>query len=151
MRKILLSSAVLTLAMILPGGHAVAKEPSVKDESAKAQTPDVVISVELADKSRILILKDRVIADSLFRLQTPPVLAEFEQFVKDTAIAVEVKTKAEFRRYWNTFEREEGFQEMRAQYAAADQDMTRIPRVYLFDSSVVVYPGWVVMRKKRGR
>ncbi len=146
MRKVLMSCALLTFTFLLPGVQAVAKE-----DSSKSQTPDVVISKELAEKSRILILKDRGIADSLFRLQTPPARTEFELFLKDTAISVEVKTKAEFRRYWNAFEHQEGFQEMRAQFAAADHDKTRIPRVYLFDSSVVVYPGWVVMRRKRGR
>jgi hypothetical protein len=138
--------SLLVLACALAGRPLTAG-----DKPARPQTPDVVISTELEGKSKVLILKDRKTADSLFRLKEPPTREEFDRFVTDTAVTVEARTRAEFRRHWKELERREGFREMRAQYAAADPDRSRIPRVYLFDSSVVVYPGWIIVRRKPAR
>lgn len=138
--------SLLALTCLLAGPPSAAG-----DKSAKLQTPDVVITSELEDKSKVLILKDRKTADSLFRLKEPAAREEFDRFVSDTAVSVEARTRAEFHRHWKEYERREGFSEMRAQYAAADPDRSRIPRAYLFDSSVVVYPGWIIVRRKPAR
>lgn len=146
MRNLLPSLPLLALSVVLVGRPSAAGDPA-----ARPQTPDVIISGELEGKSKVLILKDRKTADSLFRLKEPPPREEFERFVADTSVSVEARTRAEFHRHWKELERREGFREMRAQYAAADPDRSRIPRVYLFDSSVVVYPGWIILRRKPGR
>lgn len=144
--------ARIPLFSLLALAGALAGRPlSAGDKPARPQTPDVVISAELEDKSKVLILKDRKTADSLFRLKVPPIREEFDRFVADTAVSVEARTRAEFHRHWQELERREGYTRLRAQYAAADPDRSRIPRVYLFDSSVVVYPGWIIIRRKPAR
>src|SRR5687768_16337983 len=111
----------LSLVSLLALAGAVAGGPSSdSDKPAKPQTPDVIISSELEGRSKVLILKDRKTADSLFRLKEPPAREEFDRFVADTAVSVEARTRAEFHRHWKELERREGFREMRAQYAAAD-------------------------------
>jgi hypothetical protein len=58
----------------------------------------------------------------------------------------------EFRAYWAEYEKREGFDELRNQVRAHNNiDLTWVPRLYLFDSSLVIFPGWVVWRRKPGR
>lgn len=146
MRTLILPATALVLAIFLPGRIASAGE-----DPSGTQSPDVVITSELAEESQVLILKDRKTADSLFHLREPAIRTEFVRFVQDTAVSVEVRTKAEFRKHWDKLERREGFREMRAQYASTDPDHSRIPRANLFDSSVVVFPGWVILRRGPNR
>lgn len=58
----------------------------------------------------------------------------------------------EFRKYWAEYEKREGFDELRNQVrAATDIDMVWVPRLYFFDSSLVIFPAWFVWRKKPRR
>ena len=54
----------------------------------------------------------------------------------------------EFRKYWAELEKREGIDELRKQLQANDIDRTWVPRLYFFDSNLVVFPGWFVLRKK---
>jgi hypothetical protein len=116
-----------------------------------AMSPDLIISIELEDESDVWIVKDPQVADSLLRLKAPPARESLERLLGDSSMTVKIDTREEFRRHWRELELREGFRELRAQHAARDVDKGRIPRLYLFDSSMVVYPGWVVMRHKPRR
>ena len=54
----------------------------------------------------------------------------------------------EFKKYWTKVEKEDGFDKLRAQLHARDIDKSWFPHWYLFDSNLVVFPGWIVIRKK---
>jgi hypothetical protein len=54
----------------------------------------------------------------------------------------------EFRKYWAKVEKEDGFDKLRAQMQSRDIDRSWVPRIYLFDSNLVIFPGWFVLRKK---
>lgn len=56
--------------------------------------------------------------------------------------------KGEFRKYWAKVEKEDGFDKLREQMQAQDIDRSWVPRIYLFDSNLVIFPGWFVLRKK---
>lgn len=138
-----LPKAVL-LAVLFPLLAPALDRPSAAPDREKS--PDLIITSELENRSRVLILKDRRIADSLLRLQAPPLRGWFDQLIGDSAVAEEVGSREEFRKQWRDLEAREGFLDLRAQHAARDVDKTRIPRLYLFDSTVVVYPGWIILR-----
>lgn len=54
----------------------------------------------------------------------------------------------EFRKYWVKVEEREGFDKYRSQIQINDIDKTWVPHFYLFDSNVVVFPGWLLIRNK---
>jgi hypothetical protein len=54
----------------------------------------------------------------------------------------------EFKKYWAKVEKQEGFDKLRSQIQANDIDKTWVPHFYLFDSNLVIFPGWFVLRKK---
>jgi hypothetical protein len=133
---------------------AMATVPFAEPGKDKAAVPDgadtlkVILSSELEGRNRVIRLKDPLVADTLLRLKAPADRERFDRLLTDPALAAEVKTAEEFRAWWKHAEAEEGIRDLRAQLAAHDVDRGRIPRVYLFDSSVVVYPGWVIVRKR---
>lgn len=55
----------------------------------------------------------------------------------------------EFKKYWTQVEKADGFDKLKEQYRSRDIDRTWVPHFYLFDSTVVVFPGWFVIRKRR--
>lgn len=57
----------------------------------------------------------------------------------------------EFRKYWAQVEKAEGFDKVREQINSRDLDRSWIPHLYFFDSNLVVFPGWFVIRKKNRR
>jgi hypothetical protein len=57
----------------------------------------------------------------------------------------------EFKKYWAQVEKAEGFDKLREQINARDLDRSWIPHLYFFDSNLVVFPGWFVIRKKNRR
>lgn len=48
----------------------------------------------------------------------------------------------EFRKYWEKYQKQEGFDQLKGQADAHDINKSKIPHWYLFDSTVVIYPGW---------
>ncbi|MEO6098625.1 MAG: hypothetical protein ABIW76_24310 [Fibrobacteria bacterium] len=140
-----IASAALAAFAADPGSDA----HRVKADSLK--TLDVMITVELQSGNRVLRLKQPEGVDSLKRAGTGIRRDRFDRMVGDTGVAREMRTLEEFRSYWSKLEERNGFKSMKGQYAAQDIDRTLVPKVYLFDSAVVVFPGWVVLRKKAKR
>jgi len=54
----------------------------------------------------------------------------------------------EFKKYWAKVEEQEGIDKLKSQIQANDIDKTWVPHFYLFDSNLVIFPGWIVIRKK---
>ena len=75
----------------------------------------------------------------------------FLRGLRDIALARPVRGPEEFRAYWDRLEKENGIPAMHSQMAAHDIDKGRIPKAYLFDSSVGVYPGWIILRRMHPR
>ena len=57
----------------------------------------------------------------------------------------------EFREYWRRAEEENGIGELRGRLKSWDIDKTWVPHLYFFDSSLVIFPGWIVLRRKPGK
>jgi hypothetical protein len=55
----------------------------------------------------------------------------------------------EFKKYWAQVEKADGFDKLKEQYRSRDIDKTWVPHFYLFDSAVVVFPFWFVIRKRK--
>lgn len=144
---IALAAACTALTISAAGSAAGGK--SAKADSLKAL--DVMITIELQSGNRILQLKDPGWMDSLNRAASGIRRDRFDRMVGDTGVAREMRTLEEFRAYWSKVEERGGFKSMKGQYAAQDIDRTLVPKIYLFDSSVVLFPGWVVLRKRAGR
>jgi hypothetical protein len=94
-----------------------------------------------------LLLQDKPLADSLMRSALPR--QAFVERIRDSAVALEIKDQAAFRAYWKKMEAQEGYGGLKGRMAAHDVDKSRIPKAYLFDSTVVAYPGWIVLRHMR--
>lgn len=109
---------------------------------------EILIRSEMDAKHRVLILKDPALSDSLLRGSGLPGEDRLLRLLEDSAVAREVRTRAEFQRHWARLEEQEGFRALRDQYASRDIDHGRVPKVHLFDSAMVVYPGWIILRKK---
>lgn len=123
-----------------------------KDKAAPRRVPDtleVILSSEMENRSKVIRLKDPRVADTLLQFRAPSDRRRFDSLIADDAVAEEIRTQEEFRAYWKKAESESGVEALRAQYAARDVDKGRIPKLYLFDSSVVVYPGWIIVRKRK--
>lgn len=109
----------------------------------------MLLRSEMKPDSRVLLLKNGKLADSLMRHGAYGDLGAFETRMGDSSLAREIKTQEEFRSYWRKAEAEHGITALKKQYEREDIDKTLIPKLYLFDSSVVVYPGWIILRKRR--
>jgi hypothetical protein len=55
----------------------------------------------------------------------------------------------EFRSYWKQVEKGGGLDELRGRQRSWDIDKTWVPHLYFFDSNLVVFPGFFVLRKKK--
>lgn len=151
----------LALACFAHAGEAVPRKDAhpaqaapTADAAAGAKADSlhalrVLLSSEVKTGNEVLILKNPAVTDSLLR--NPPTRESFLQGLRDSALARPVRTPEEFRGYWNRIEKENGIPALRSQMAAHDVDKTLIPKAYLFDSSVVVYPGWIIVRRKTHR
>lgn len=89
------------------------------------------------------------LADSLMRGGTGFRREGLESILGDSAVATEFRNEEEFRLYWARIQERNGFGALKRQYEIQDIDKSLIPKIYLFDSACVVFPGWVVFRKKR--
>ncbi len=109
----------------------------------------VLISSEMKTGNEVFELKDARLSDSL--LSHPSSRGSFLKGLRDSAVSRPVRGPEEFRSYWERIEKENGIGDLKGQMAAHDVDKGRIPKTYLFDSSVVVYPGWIIVRRMRHR
>jgi hypothetical protein len=129
-------------------GTAGAKGADAKKaDSLKAMR--VIIKSEMKPDNRVLILENGGFTDSLARLGGHLRRDRFDALIGDTALAREVRTQEEFSRYWASLEERNDVKALKDQYARQDIDRSLIPKKYLFDSTVVLYPGWIIVRKKR--
>lgn len=138
--------ALVPVFLALAPSHALDRASGAKKDSLR--TLHIIISSELEERNKVLLLKDRGFTDSLMRNRLALEREGLDRLLADSALAVEVKTREEFGRHWKEIEDKHGFQDLRGQYAARDFDKSRIPRLILKDSSVVVYPGWIIFRRK---
>lgn len=135
-------------ALALAAALAPARSHAASPKRDSLEALKVIISDELEGKGRIIILRDRRLADSLIRIRPPLERESLNRIIGDTALAAEVKSHEEFRAYWKKLEETHGFKELRGQHVARNIDRARIPKLFLYDSSVVIYPGWIILRRK---
>jgi len=142
-----LSCLALALACLAHEALAADGAKSVKADSLHALR--VLLSSEVKTGNDVLILKNPAVTDSLLRNPSPR--ETFLHGLQDSALARPIRTREEFSVYWNRIEQENGIAALQSQMAAHDVDKSLIPKAYLFDSSVVVYPGWIIVRHKLHR
>ena len=114
--------------------------------SDSLQILSVILQSEFAAKNKVFICKNPTFADSLVRSLCAP--SNFQNAIADSAVLKEIQSKEEFSRYWQKVELDNGITALKAQMDAEDIDKTLIPKAYAFDSSVVIYPGWIIIRGK---
>lgn len=112
------------------------------------ETLKVIISAEMKPGNRVLRLQDGALSDSLMRQGGGLGRERFNDLMGDSTVARELKNREEFRRYWARVQENNGHGALKRQFEGQDIDRSRIPKMYLFDSSVVVLPGWVILRKR---
>ncbi len=139
---------VLTLALAVPSKDV--KVPMTLVQKAKCDSLamlKVFLQVELKQNERVIHLKNKGLADSLTQGMCKLSDVQIQSLSKDSALTVEIKTQEKFKTYWKQVEAENGVSDMKAQHASRDVDQSRIPKIYLADSSIVILPGWIVIRK----
>ena len=110
------------------------------------KTLSVILQGEFDVKSKVFICKNPSFADSLVHSLCDA--SGFKRAISDSSILVEINSKREFNRYWKKVELQSGITDLKGQLRAHDVDKTLIPKAYALDSSVVIYPGWIIVRKK---
>lgn len=152
MRLILLPLMALCAAaypVFAGGAAAAAKNTDSLKKTDSLKTLDVLLSAEMKTGNRVLHLKDGKLADSLMRGGTGFRREGLESILGDSTVATEFRNREEFRLYWARVQESNGFGALKRQHEIQDIDKSLIPKIYLFDSACVVFPGWVVLRKKR--
>jgi hypothetical protein len=130
-------------------GEAVATKDAEKEKSDSLNTLRILLSSEVRTGNEVLIPKNPRFADSLLR--NSPQREAFLQDLRDSSLFHPIRGPREFRAYWDRVEKENGVRALKNQMAAHDVDKGLIPKAYFFDSSVVVYPGWIIVRRKLHR
>lgn len=134
------------LILVCALANGMAKQ-GIKNKSADSlKTLSVILQSEFTAKNKVFICKNPSFADSLARALCDSL--NFKSAVSDSMVLKEMTSKAEFDRYWKKVELENGITDLRGQLKAHDVDKTLIPKAYALDSSVVIYPGWIIIRGK---
>lgn len=107
-----------------------------------------ILQKEFKSKERIFRLRQKNLADSILRGAPYLTLPQVRLLTEDSARTEEIRTEEGFRRYWDKVEAENGIAALKRQYAARDPDRSRIPKIYLADSAIVILPGWIVLRRR---
>jgi hypothetical protein len=136
---------LLISALAVAAATAQTKTDQARADSVQALR--VILSSELQGGNQVLKLENQRLADSLVRGATSR--RAFLERIGDSSVSRRFRHNSEFADYWGKLEAREGIVELKSQYAAHDVDKTRIPKAYLFDSTVVVYPGWIILRRMR--
>ena len=140
---------VWTLALAFSSLEVAAAEGAKAAKADSLHALRVLLSSEVKTGNEVLILKNPGVTDSL--LHNPSPRESFLQGLHDSALARPVRSQEEFGAYWKRIEKENGIPALQSQMTAHDVDKSLIPKAYLFDSSVVVYPGWIIVRRKLHR
>ncbi len=125
---------------------AMAKQGTQNKGADSLKALSVILQSEFDVKSKVFICKNPSFSDSLVHSLCDA--SSFKQAISDSSILVEINSKREFNRYWKKVESQSGFTDLKNQLNAHDVDKTLIPKAYALDSSVVIYPGWIIIRKK---
>lgn len=142
-----LAAGLLALSLAVPVRAGDARETRRQAAADSLRALRVVISVEIKPGNAVMALKNPRAADSLLRgLSSRESVLEA---LRDSSLARTIRDPDEFRSYWNRLEERNGIKAVKGRMAAQDVDRSRIPKAYLFDSSVVVYPGWIIVRRAR--
>lgn len=145
----------LSLLAMAFSAHAGASGKAAAAQDAKTEKADslnslrVLLSSEVKTGNEVLIPKNPRLADSLLR--NSPQREAFLRDLRDSSLFHPIRGPREFGVYWDRIEKENGIPALKSQMAAHDVDKGLIPKAYLFDSSVVVYPGWIIVRRKLHR
>jgi hypothetical protein len=140
----------MSIACLLTLAAVAASTPDspqpFKAEADSVRSLQSVLSREFQAGNKVFKLEDQGKIDSLLRNATRK---GFLDRMKDTALARDFSRKSEFDSYWKRVQSEYGYPSLKGQLAGQDVDKSRVPKAYLFDSSVVVYPGWIILRRSR--
>ncbi len=109
------------------------------------ETLHILLSSEMKPQNRIWVLKNGRLVDSLSHGLGKMRREDWDKVIQDSAIAKEMKSQEEFQAYWKKIEQREGITEFKSQMQGQDIVKSRIPKLILFDSTLIVYPGWVVL------
>lgn len=99
---------------------------------------NLILKSEFAEKNKVFICKNPGFEDSLIRSLCDE--SSFKRAISDSSILLEINSQEEFQRFWKTVEANSGLIDLKNQLDARDIDKSLIPKVYAFDSSVVIYP-----------
>lgn len=152
---LLISVFALTWAFSEKPG--VVKDPAANSNGVKNHRVDkkasdslkvlsVILQSEFGQNNQVFVCKKQSFADSLVHSLCDE--ASFKRAISDSSMLQEIKSNEEFNQYWKNVEAENDITDLRSQLNAEDVDKTLIPKAYALDSSVVIYPGWIIMRKK---
>ena len=148
-KKVGILIAVCTLSLAFSQKPRSAVEKKNRDSHKIADSLkvlNVILRSEFAEKSQVYICKNPSFADSLVRSLCSP--ETFRTALSDSSVLEEIKSREQFKRYWQKVEVENGIPALKGQMQAHDVDKTLIPKAYALDSSVVIYPGYIIIRKK---
>jgi hypothetical protein len=139
-----LGLGALLLALGAHPGHGAGNRDAAPADSLGSLR--IMITSEFRPGDALLEIRDTRRVDSLLR--NVPDRGPLLQAIRDSATARELRSRAEFDAYWDRLTSSSGHRALRGRIAAQDIDKTFIPKTYLFDSSMVVFPGWIVVRKR---
>lgn len=128
-----------------------ARKPQVvgKAKGDSIETLKFILQKEFKSNEQVFRLKMEKLADSVFRNAPTMTLPQLQTLLLDSSRTEEIRTQEGFRKYWSRVEQENGIAAMKSQHMARDPDRSRIPKIYLADSSIVILPGWIVLRKRK--
>jgi hypothetical protein len=117
-----------------------------KKASDSLKVLSVILQSEFGENNKVFVCKNRSFADSLVHSLCDE--SSFKRAISDSSMLQEIKSSEEFDQYWKKVEAENDITDLRSQLNAEDVDKTLIPKAYALDSSIVIYPGWIIIRKK---
>ncbi len=146
---ILLASLLIAFTHGFASGASPAKKKpaSRPAKGDSVETLRFILQREFKQKEQIFRLKKKNFADSLVEGKLSLSEKQLQNLMRDSTLSEEIKTQMRFRNYWAKVEAENGITALKSQYDARDPDRSRIPKVYLADSSILILPGWIVWRK----
>lgn len=141
-----LSESADAIVTIRPTGKP---STAVKAKGDSIESIKFDLQREFKSERQVFRVKKDNLADSIFGKAHTLTVPQILTLVQDSSRTEEFRTQDEFRDYWTKVEIANGISAMKSRYDARDPDRSRIPKIYLADSSVVLLPGWIVLRKRK--
>lgn len=120
-----------------------------KAKGDSIETLKFILQTEFKSNEQIYRLKMENLADSVFSNAPSMTLPQIQTLLQDSSRTEKFLSQEGFKTYWSRVEQESGITAVKGQYMARDPDRSRIPKIYLADSSIVILPGWIVLRKRK--